>query len=300
MKTNNLLIELGCEELPAKALKTLSDNFAHLIQQGLTQANLALQTCYLHTSPEYPMKRLLAAGSPSIYQMCKVFRNGEIGRYHNPEFTMLEWYRLNWNHIQLMDEMDRFLQLILNVAPAERLTYAEAFNNVVALNPHTATLAQLQDCAAHHHIQVVGEMNFTDKDLWLQLLMSEVVELQLGKTQPTFIFDFPASQAALARVRPGNPAVAERFEVYFNGMELANGFHELADAEEQLARFNRDLKKRAQLGLPQPPYDQRFIAALAQGFPDCAGVALGIDRLIMIAANANHIHEVISFPFEIA
>lgn len=258
------------------------------------------ETCYLHTSPEYPMKRLLAAGSPSIYQICKVFRNGEVGRFHNPEFTMLEWYKLGWNDKQLMDEVDELLQMILLTQPAERMSYEQAFLEYVHLNPHVASVKELQQCAVAHNLKVIGDIDKNNRDIWLQLIMSEVIEMRIGKEIPTIIYDFPASQAALARVRHDKIPVAERFEVYFKGVELANGFHELADAQEQSKRFDHDLQKRVHLGLPLPPRDERFIAALANGLPDCAGVALGLDRVIMIAANANSIDQVISFPFPIA
>lgn len=257
-------------------------------------------SCYLQTSPEYPMKRLLSAGCPSIYQLCKVFRNGEVGRFHNPEFTMLEWYKLGWNDRQLMDEVDELLQTVLLTPPAERMSYEEAFMRYVQFNPHTASIQRLEQCAVAHDIQIVGNVDKNNRDLWLQLIMSDVIEMRIGKEKPTFIYDFPASQAALARVRHDKIPVAERFEVYFKGVELANGFHELADADEQSRRFNHDLQKRAHLGLPLPPRDENFLAALANGFPDCAGVALGIDRIIMIAAQADSIDKVISFPFPIA
>jgi lysyl-tRNA synthetase class 2 len=261
--------------------------------------NPASTTMYLHTSPEYGMKRLLAAGSGCIYQICKVFRNGEVGRYHNPEFTMLEWYRLGFNHHQLMDEMDELLQHILRCGKAERLSYQQAFLQYLSIDPLTASAAELRDCAHQHNIQDIAGTDINDKDLWLQLLMSDVVEPQLGKQAPTFIYDFPASQAALAQVNHQGPhPVAERFEVYMHGIELANGFHELADAKEQQRRFEADLIKREQLGYPQPPMDKNLLSALAHGFPDCAGVALGIDRLIMLAGKHQTIAEVLTFPHE--
>lgn len=255
------------------------------------------QTCYLQTSPEYSMKRLLAAGSPSIYQICKVFRNGEVGRVHNPEFTLLEWYKLGWDDQQLMDEIDALMQLILATAPAEKLSYEQVFLKYVNLNPLTASIAALKQCALSHHINIVSSPDDNDKDMWLQLIMSEVIELQIGKEIPIFIYDFPATQAALARINPKNPAVASRFELYFKGVELANGFYELANATEQAARFDADLKKREQLKLALPPRDENFLAALAHGLPECAGVAIGLDRLIMIAAKATRLEQVISFPF---
>jgi elongation factor P--(R)-beta-lysine ligase len=251
---------------------------------------------YLQTSPEFAMKRLLAAGSGAIYQICKVFREEEQGRYHNPEFTMLEWYRPDFDHHQLMQEIDDLLQHVLQTTPAQKLTYAEIFEQYLQINPHTDSLNQLQKCAAEKNITSVG---FTDdKDTWLQLLMNHCIEPYLGQDTPVFLYDFPASQAALAKIRHDDPPVAERFEVYIQGMELANGFHELTDAQEQEQRFINDLQHRKQLGYPQIPYDQHLIAALKQGLPDCAGVALGVDRLIMIAANTTDISDIISFPID--
>ncbi|NNM60310.1 MAG: elongation factor P--(R)-beta-lysine ligase [Legionellales bacterium] len=259
------------------------------------------QVCYLQTSPEYPMKRLLAAGCPSIYQLCKVFRNGETGQFHNPEFTMLEWYRLGWDDKQLMHEVDELFQLILKTESADRLSYEDAFLKYVSLNPHTASIEALQQCAEKHEIVLLSEVDRNDRDLWLQLLMSEVIERKIGQHRPIFIYDFPSSQAALARVNPNKPEVAARFEAYFKGIELVNGFHELADADEQSRRFDDDLSIREKLNLPLPPRDDRFLAALASGqFPDCAGVALGVDRLIMLAAGAESLSDVISFPFLMA
>jgi lysyl-tRNA synthetase-like protein GenX len=254
-------------------------------------------TMYLHTSPEYPMKRLLAAGSGSIFQICKTFRNGETGRIHNPEFTMLEWYRIGFDHYQLIDEMDALLQCILNVTQSERLTYQQAFLRYVEIDPHQATAKELQTRAKVYGIQLASQVDENDRDMWLQLLMSDVVEPQLGKIQPTCIYDFPASQAALARIRhDADHSVAERFEIYFQGMELANGFHELSDVTEQTKRFEKDLSKRQQLGYPVPPRDDNLLSALTHGLPDCAGVALGIDRLIMLAANTDNIADVLAFP----
>ncbi len=264
-----------------------------------TMGDKQTQTLYLHTSPEYAMKRLLAAGCGSIFQICKAFRNGEAGRIHNPEFTMLEWYRIDFDHYQLMDEMDEFLQCILGVTKSERLTYQQAFLRYTDIDPHQASLTQLKNAANAHGIQLASNINENDRDLWLQLLMSDVVEPQLGKHVPACIYDFPASQAALAQVRHEKEySVAERFEIYFKGMELANGFHELSDATEQAKRFEMDLAKRQQLGYPQTPIDQNLLSALTHSFPDCAGVALGIDRLIMLAANTDNIADVIAFPHD--
>ena len=261
------------------------------------------QAFYLHTSPEFPMKRLLAAGSGSIYQICKVFRDGEAGRLHNPEFTMLEWYRVGFDYQRLMDETDelvmRLLAPTLSLDAPERLSYRETFRRHAGLDPHTATSTDFATVAKAHKIGVPPEL-LTQNDLavWRDLLLTHVVEPMLGQGRLTFIYDYPAAQASLARIQPGDPPVAARFELYLNGIELANGFHELADADEQRTRFERQLHTRAASGQPLVPMDERLLAALAQGLPDCAGVALGFDRLVMLAAGARTIAEVIAFPVD--
>jgi len=253
---------------------------------------------YLHTSPEFAMKRLLAAGSGSIYQVCKVFRQGEAGRHHNPEFSLLEWYRLGFDHHQLMDEVESLLRELLDgyrtLAAGQRLSYRAAFQQYVGLDPLSASVAELQAAVKQHGIEVIG-LDETHKDPWLDLLMTHVVEPALPPDGPVFIYDYPASQAALARIRQSEPPVAERFELYLDGMELANGFHELTDAQEQRQRFAADLAARKASGLPGVPADERFLAALEAGLPPCAGVALGIDRLVMLAAGVKSISEVLTF-----
>lgn len=257
---------------------------------------------YLHTSPEFPMKRLLAAGSSAIYQICKVFRQGEAGRMHNPEFTLLEWYRPHYDLIALMDEVEDFLTTVLgehiSVQRAERITYAHAVHMYSGIDAHVATAPQLRVRLEELGVPPVPGLNEHDRDAWLDLLMSHVVQPQLGQGRPTFVYDYPASQAALARVRPGTPAVAERFELFVNGVELANGFHELTDAEEQRLRFDQDRARRKGTGLRDVPLDERFLAALASGMPPCSGVALGFDRLVMLAVGARSIDDVLAFPIE--
>ncbi len=261
------------------------------------------QTLYLHTSPEFPMKRLLAAGSGSIYQICKVFRDGESGRRHNPEFTLLEWYRVGFGHHQLMTETGELVMQILAPAlrlnPPEKLTYREAFLRHAQVDPHTATTSDYAAVASTHGISAPSDLlQHNDVAVWRDLLLTHVVEPRLGQGQLTFIYDYPASQASLARIQPGNPPVAARFELYLNGIELANGFHELADADEQRTRFERQLHARAASGLPAAPLDERLLAALAHGLPDCAGVALGYDRLVMLASGADTIEDVLPFPVD--
>jgi len=256
------------------------------------------ETLYLQTSPEYAMKRLLAAGSGAIYQICKSFRNnGETGRFHNPEFTMLEWYRPGFDHHKLMDEMNELLKQILECNDAERLTYHEIFQRYFNINPHTASIEELKNLAIKSGISI-DHLSLSQRDDWLMLLMSHVIEPQLGLKQPTFIYDFPATQAALAKIRQDNPPVAERFEVYIQGIELANGFHELSDSNEQRQRFINDLQKRCENNYSAVPVDENLLAALQHGLPDCAGVALGIDRLIMLALKQDNIKEIISFPVQ--
>jgi len=255
---------------------------------------------WLHTSPEFAMKRLLAAGSGSIYQLCHVFRAGDVGQLHNPEFLMLEWYRVGWDATRLMDEIEDLLRA-LGVpmgAPVARLTYRQAFEQVAQIDPFTATIAQLRGGLASHGVTAPGHVTpdeATDRDFWLDLWMGAIVGPKLGLATPCFVHDFPASQAALARVRDGNPPVAERFELFWRGLELANGFHELTDAAEQKRRFESDRDWRKQHDRSVPPYDANLIAALESGLPPCAGVALGVDRLLMLLLGLPDVASVMPF-----
>lgn len=253
---------------------------------------------YLHTSPEYGMKRLLAAGSGPIYQIARVFRQGEAGSRHNPEFTMLEWYRPGMDYHALMDEVEVLIQLLLNnLAETERLSYAQVFLKYAGFDPFGADIQTIKQCAKQHGLSIEG-LGDDERDGWLDLIISCVVEPQLGKGRLTFIYDYPASQAALAKIQDGNPPVAERFELYLHGVELANGFHELSDDKEQRKRFERDNRLRKEQGLPQQPIDENLLAALANGFPECAGVAIGIDRLLMAVTGVERINEVMAFDVE--
>lgn len=253
---------------------------------------------YLQTSPEYAMKRLLAAGSGAIYQLGKAFRNGESGsRRHNPEFTLLEWYRPGFDEQSLMDEVEALITPILGIDTVERLSYAQIFEQYLGFDPHHVTLDQLV-AETHRHIDI--DLQDDDRDTWLNLLMSHVIEPHMVGRGAVFIFDYPASQAALAQVRTDTKGrlVAARFELFVQGIELANGYHELTDADEQQQRLLKDQHTRKQLGLPQRPLDMRLVSALAAGMPECAGVALGVDRLVMLALDAESIQEVIAFPIE--
>jgi len=251
-------------------------------------------TLYLQTSPEFAMKRLLCAGSGAIYQICKSFRNEEAGRFHNPEFTMLEWYRPGFDHLQLMTEIDELIQMVVGCDSAERVTYQDVFKQYLGYCPLTATLTDIKTLASQYGYADIAA-NENEKDTLLMLLFSQHVEPKIGQDRPCFVMNFPASQAALARINPTNPLVAERFELYFKGIELANGFHELTDGPEQLRRFEQDNVKRQHMGLEIMPIDHNFIAAIDYGLPACAGVAVGIDRLLMLALNYSEIDQVIAF-----
>jgi len=254
---------------------------------------------YLHTSPEYPMKRLLAAGSGSIYQLCRVFRDDERGRWHHPEFTMLEWYRVGFDHHALIDEVEAFVTGLLPdamLAPAERLTYRDAFVRHAGIDPFAAGDAALRDCG--RRLAPGLDTPAAERDFWLDVILTHAVEPHLGGGRLTFIYDYPASQAALARIRDDAVPVAERFELYWQGVELANGFHELIDAAEQRARFEADRAQRSSQGIEAPPLDERLLSALEAGLPPCAGVALGVDRLMMLAHGAERIDQVLAFTVE--
>ena len=282
-------------ETPALASATVTD--LHLASLE-TRLRGRAQAYYLQTSPEYAMKRLLAAGSGDIYQICKVFRDGETGPHHNPEFTMLEWYRTGFDHLRLMDEVEALLGELLGPrlsAGAERLSYREAFRRMIGVDPDSAPTGALVALAAER----LGATGLgADRDACLDLLLAALVAPALGRGRITFVHDYPASQAALARLLPGDPPVAARFEAYVEGIELCNGFHELADAPEQRRRFEADLRARRARGLPLPQPDERLLAALAAGLPDCAGVALGLDRVVMLATGCDTLGEVLSFAID--
>lgn len=287
-------------DTPAMSHATVTDIHLHTFQTEFVGPGYADGSkLYFMTSPEFHMKRLLAAGSGCIYQINKAFRNEENGRYHNPEFTMLEWYRVGFDHHKLMDEMDDLLQLVLKCGQAERMTYQQAFINVLGVCPLESTMGELKEVAAKLGLRDIAEPE-QDRDTLLQLLFSVGVEAKIGQNVPAFVYDFPASQAALAKINAEDPRVADRFEVYYKGIELANGFHELDNPSEQLKRFESDNAKRIEMGLNPQPIDYHLIAALKSGLPECAGVALGIDRLIMLAIGCDHIDQVTAFPFPIA
>jgi len=251
---------------------------------------------YLQTSPEYAMKRLLASGTGPIYQITKAFRNEEAGRFHNPEFTMLEWYRPGFNQFQLMDEVVECIQVCLerHVEP-QRLTYSELFQEYVSLDPLTSSRDGLLSVLEDHGVEP-NNTNDLSIDVLLDLLMVQLIEPQLREKDCVFVHDFPASKASLARLDPENRQVAQRFELYLHGVEVANGFRELADVNEQRRRFELDNLKR--LANQQTTYDldEHLLAALDHGLPDCSGVALGIDRLLMVKLGLPEISKTLAFP----
>ncbi len=254
---------------------------------------------FLHTSPEYAMKRLLACGFGDIFQICRVVRAAERSRLHNPEFTLIEWYRLGFSLEQLMSEVEALVRELLGPGSprtCERITYRDAFLHELQLDPLTAGLGELAHAAQGAGYRAAG--GAASRDELLDFLMAACIGPKLGRGSLTFVHRYPASQAALARLDASDSRVALRFELYCEGIELANGFRELTAAGEQRSRFERDLGARRARGLPELPIDERLLAALEAGLPDCAGVALGFDRTIMIATGARHIDEVLAFPTE--
>lgn len=284
-------------ETPLLGHATVTDPYIQSIPATFSfPGSSEVETVYLQTSPEYAMKRLLAAGSGPIYQITKAFRQGEVGRYHNPEFTMLEWYRPDFDHHDLMDEVVLFLQEVLGAPSVERNTVKETYEQYLQIDPYRVSLEALNACLVREHIEVNGPC--PNIPMALDVLFSHCIEPKLGKERPILLYDFPYFQAALAKIR--DDGMASRFELYFHGIELANGFHELQNPIEQRVRFEKDLSVRSQSQTSVLKMDERFLAALQHGLPDCAGVALGVDRLMMLALNQSSIASVLSFPFEYA
>ncbi len=254
------------------------------------------ETGFLQTSPEYAMKRLLAAGYGSIYQICKAFRQDEVGSRHNSEFTMLEWYRLDFDHLRLMDEVYELVAKVLGPKQRQDLSYQQAFIEFLDIDPLSISDEALEQFARSNLGLLPEDL---ERDDYLSLLFEDKIEPQLGWNDSVcFIYDYPASQAALARISEADSRVAHRFELYIEGIELANGFFELADSRQQQARFEADNQWRKENNLPEIAIDQRLIVALEHGLPECSGVALGLDRLLMIQLKTNNIQDVIAFPWD--
>lgn len=254
-------------------------------------------TRWLRTSPEFALKRLLAAGIGDCYELGRVFRDGEAGSRHNPEFTLLEWYRVGWDHLRLLEETIELVQaalaLVGRTARVERVSFRDLYWQQLQLDPFQADLDTLAQALGDVRIDPTG----LGRDDWLDLLMTHRLQPAFAPDRLLAVYDWPASQAALARIRAGDPPVAERFELYLGPLELANGYHELCDANEQRARFERDVAVRAQRGLPAVPIDEALLAALAHGMPACAGVAVGVDRLLMALLGTDRIADVLAFDF---
>ena len=267
------------------------------------------QTFYLHTSPEYPMKRLLCEGSGDIFYLGKVFRDGDLSPRHQVEFTMLEWYRLGFSMFDLMDEVVTLIQAVMSVThkqplKVEQLSYQQAFSKYAGIDDiFTASAERCRLCLDQNGVPEIVGVDLDDKVLWEQLILTEVIEAQLGldatdKNQPaiTALYHFPANQASLAQVPADNPLVAERFEVFVNGMELANGYHELADANVYRERFEASLAERKALGFDLVPLDENLLKTLAEkSLSDCSGVALGVDRLFLLQQGLADISDGIGF-----
>ncbi len=251
---------------------------------------------WLQSSPEFAMKRLLAAGATAIFQVSHAFRAEESGRLHNPEFTLVEWYRIDDDLEDGMLLLGQLCEELLGKGAASPVSYADAFQRYVSLDPHQASVEDLREAARKFDVSIPPSMSMGDKDEWLNLLLAELVEPKLGQEQPTILFDYPASQAALARRRQGKPWLAERFELYVDGVELANGYHELCNAEELRRRNATVNTQRASDGDSSLPEESRLLAAMEHGLPPCTGVALGFDRFVMAATGAKSIREVLAFP----
>lgn len=280
-------------ETPQLAQYGVTDPYMPLIQAD-NPLDKSHDQWFLQSSPEYAMKRLLSADSGSIFQICKAYRHGEVSRRHNPEFSMLEWYRIGFDDQQLMQEINDLLKELFNVDCIQK-TYGEVFQDYLNINPYHASINELINCCKQH---LDFQMSSDNRDDWLNLLIAEVIEPQLPKETPCFITNYPASQAALAKIaycKNFNTPVAKRFELFWQGIELANGYHELTDYHELKQRLEQEEKTRTHLGHNKSKTDTYLIAAQQHGLPECAGVALGLDRLIMIACNAKSINEVISF-----
>lgn len=278
-------------EAPVMGAATVTDPFIDSVT-----AQCGGRLYYLQTSPEFAMKRLLAAGSGAIYSLGKVFRDGERGRKHNPEFTLLEWYRPGWDDRQLMGEVEALVLSVLPELTVTYLSYRQWFECHLGLDPHLASAGQLAALARERINIEAGE---EDRDFWLDLLVTHELEASLGPGL-TFVYDYPASQAALARLDTDarGQTVARRFEAFIGSMELANGYWELTDASEQRRRFEADLERRRALGLPLYPVDEKLLAALEAGLPDSAGVALGVDRLLMCLTGTRSIAHVLAFDID--
>ncbi|AYN24519.1 elongation factor P--(R)-beta-lysine ligase [Buchnera aphidicola] len=260
-------------------------------------SNLKKIKLWLITSPEYHMKRLLAAGSGSIYQICRSFRNQEFGQYHNPEFTILEWYQLSFSMERMIEEIDCFFQEILNFDKSDKISYQETFIKYLQIDPLSTNLSELLQCYKKFKLEHLIHFE-NDLSKLIEMLFTLQIQPFLGKEKPLFVYHFPLEQASLAAMNVKDNRISERFEIFFKGIELGNGFYELTDYFEQKNRFLKDNEKRQDMNLPKQKIDSYFLNAMNYGLPICSGVAIGLDRLIMIALNQKSIDQVMSFSFD--
>lgn len=259
------------------------------------------ETLFLQTSPEFAMKRLLAAGSGSIYQIGKAFRNGESGRFHNPEFTMLEWYRVGFTLPQLMDEISDLIGGLFSghsLQETQRVSYQDVFRSFTGLDPLVFSYQDYCAFAKDSQLPEAVDICGHDHAMWLDFIFSHKVQPHLGNNALCMVYGYPACQSSLARINEQCPLTTDRVELFINGIELGNGYYELADAEEQDRRFDKELAIRYQQKLPDSVKDKRLISALESGLPECSGVAIGLDRLLMLMSGSASIEDVLSFPID--
>jgi elongation factor P--(R)-beta-lysine ligase len=285
----------GVLEVETPALSSAGVSDLALDSVLASARSLGVTPLYLHTSPEYAMKRLLADGAGDIYQIGRVFRDDELGRWHQPEFTLLEWYRIGFDDVRLMDEVEALLRDALaedgTAWRSERVSYRDALARSLGVDSEASNA----EIAASLDERGVDVPQGLAQDALLDLAFASIVVPSFAADTLTFVWNYPASQAALARLKVGTPTVAARFEVFARGIELANGFHELTDAAEQRRRFENEIVARRRLGRHVPPLDEAFLDALARGLPDCAGVAVGLDRLVALALGADGIAHAMAF-----
>lgn len=296
-KVREFFKERGVLEVETPILVHAPALEGHIEPFVINYTDLGVAPLYLISSPEYAMKRLLAMGAGSIYQITKVFRNEEEGRLHNPEFSMIEWYRLGVDMDGLMKEVEEFISSVLGFNRVNRISYAEAFERYAGINPHTDSIERIREVILGNRLyppESLGEC----RDGWLSFILAYLVEPNLGIDTPTIVYDYPVSQAALSKVRGGKIPLAERFELYLNGIELCNGYHELTDYDEHIKRFGSVNEKREIAGKGRLPADSLFLEAVKTGLPECSGVSFGFDRMVMIAAGVDSLDKVIPFTIK--
>lgn len=300
-RAREFFAEKNILEVDTPILSRFAVSDPHIESAKVTMQLDSRSNQYLRTSPEHCMKRLLSSGYPDIYEIGKVFRDGEVGRHHQPEFTLVEWYRLNFRLRDMMHETLEFIARLLGVnrlrEPPAYLSYSDAFSKFAGFDPFTIEIDSLSELA--HADEQLEKTLGLGRDDWLNLVLAERISRQFPPDRLTVLYHYPASQAALARHCPDDPAVADRFEVFAGMLELANGYVELLDAKEQLDRFVADQTVRQQAGKAQRPIDELYIAALESGLPPCAGVAVGFDRVHMLNEGSDDIRRTLNFPFQI-